>query len=94
MLKSVYALQPYHVGSKKGKSLAIVLPFALVRKYSFNESTVFILRTNEYKNLITLESINGFKKNKRLSKKTLIDKFENKAQLDQISQDGGIADGF
>ena len=93
MSKSVYTLQPYYVGSKKGRSLAIVLPVHLVRKYSFDESTIFLVRSDESKNTITLESIADFKKSKVLTSKISFDEF-HKIDLDQkshhVDDDNGL----
>jgi hypothetical protein len=95
MSKSVYALQPYYVGSKRGKSLAIVLPVHLVRKYSLNESTIFLVRSDESKNIITLESMYDLKNNSEvLREKRSLYKVENKTRLNQKSPAADDDNGF
>lgn len=59
-MKSIYALQPYYVGSKNGKSLAIVIPAKVAKKYNLNSSTIFSLKTDDVTNTITLQNIHGF----------------------------------
>ena len=61
--RSVYALQPYYVGSKDGKSLAIVIPAKVVKKYNLDNSTIFALRTDDIANTVTLQNINGLNRN-------------------------------
>jgi antitoxin component of MazEF toxin-antitoxin module len=41
-MKSIYMIQPYHVGSK-GRSLALIIPADVARKYDISPSTVFAL---------------------------------------------------
>jgi antitoxin component of MazEF toxin-antitoxin module len=56
--KTVYAIQPYKVGSKNANSLAIVLPAKFVKEYNVNTSTVFTLSIdNRTKNMI-LQTVN------------------------------------
>jgi len=62
-MKSVYALQPYYVGSKNGKSLAIVIPAKVAKKYNFDSSTIFSLKTDDVTNTITLQNVHGFLRN-------------------------------
>jgi antitoxin component of MazEF toxin-antitoxin module len=54
-MKSTYILQPYEVGSKKSKSLALVIPAKVVKQYQINTSTAFTLRANAETNLVTLQ---------------------------------------
>ena len=54
-MKSVYVLQPYEVGSKKAKSLALIIPAKVAKKYSIDTSTVFAVQTNPSTNTITLQ---------------------------------------
>jgi antitoxin component of MazEF toxin-antitoxin module len=46
-MKSVHILQPYEVGSKKAKSLAMVIPAKVVKKYNISTSTAFALRADD-----------------------------------------------
>jgi hypothetical protein len=58
-MKNVYAIQPYYVGSKNGKSLALVIPAKVVKKYSLDASTIFSLKTDDASNTITLQNVHG-----------------------------------
>lgn len=55
--KHLYAVQPYHVGSKDGKSLAIVIPADLTRKYDINTDTIFAVMDNDKKRIVTLQMV-------------------------------------
>ena len=55
--KEFFAIQPYLVGSKKAKSIAITIPSEVVKTHSINRSTIFILKNNEEKNGFNLEII-------------------------------------
>jgi hypothetical protein len=92
--KSVYALQPYYVGSKRGKSLAIIIPLNVVRKYNFNESTIFALRTDNSRNVITLEAITGLESGVGLGKTSVDPTFENKTLVPKNSHSGSAENGF
>jgi hypothetical protein len=43
-MRELYIMQPYQVGSKNCKSLALVIPAAVVREYEIDRSTVFALK--------------------------------------------------
>lgn len=62
-MKNVYAIQPYYVGSKNGKSLAIVIPAKVARKYNLDTSTIFALKTDDITNTVTLQNVHGFNEN-------------------------------
>jgi hypothetical protein len=53
-MKSVYVIQPYQVGSKRAKSLAMVIPAKIVREYNINASTIFTLKP-DHRNEIRLQ---------------------------------------
>jgi hypothetical protein len=55
MMRKMYVLQPYEVGSKRSKSLALLIPAKMVREYNINTSTVFALRANSGTKTITLQ---------------------------------------
>jgi hypothetical protein len=59
IMKEVYAIQPYLVGSKQAKSLALVIPAQVVREYNINPSTVFTLRRTKKTKGIILQSVNN-----------------------------------
>jgi hypothetical protein len=62
-MKSIYALQPYYVGSKHGKSLAIVIPAKVTKKYNLDSSTIFALKTDDITNTVTVQNVHGFNRN-------------------------------
>ncbi len=40
-MRSIYLLQPFHVGSKNAKSTALVVPCAVVKDYNIDTSTAY-----------------------------------------------------
>ena len=54
-MKELYVLQPYEVGSRKAKSLALVIPAKVVKECSIGTSTVFALSTNPSTKRIVLQ---------------------------------------
>lgn len=56
-MKSSYALQPYYVGSKEGKSLALIIPAKVAKRCDVNPSTVFTLQVDEDKKRLMLQTI-------------------------------------
>lgn len=58
--KSVYALQPYYVGSKRGKSLAVVIPAKVAKKFKLDASTIFYLKADNFTRIVTLQNVYGF----------------------------------
>jgi antitoxin component of MazEF toxin-antitoxin module len=56
-VKSIYALQPYYVGSKDGKSLALIIPAKVAKRYNVDASTVFTLQVDENKKRLMLQTI-------------------------------------
>jgi hypothetical protein len=52
--KDVYVVQPYEVGTKERKSLAIIIPAEIAREYKIDPSAVLILKINQQTNGITL----------------------------------------
>jgi len=61
--KHLYAVQPYHVGSKYGRSLAIVIPANLARKYDMNTDTIFAVKDNDKKRIVTLQMVKSSQMN-------------------------------
>jgi antitoxin component of MazEF toxin-antitoxin module len=57
-MKQLYVLQPYHVGSKHAKSLALVIPAKIVKEYNVDQSTVFALNVNDKTKKIILQTVN------------------------------------
>lgn len=56
-MKNVYALQPYQVGSRNGKSLAIVIPAQVAKKYDIDISTIFALKADDNTRTVTLQTV-------------------------------------
>jgi antitoxin component of MazEF toxin-antitoxin module len=54
--RNVYVVQPYRVGTKDRKSLAIVIPAQVVKEYSFDTSTIFALKVDNMRRL-TLQNV-------------------------------------
>jgi hypothetical protein len=54
-MKELYVLQPYEVGSRRAKSLALVIPAKVVKEYKIGTSTVFALSTNSNTKRIVLQ---------------------------------------
>ena len=67
MNKEVYSIQPYHVGSKQGKSLALVLPNQVVKRRNIDTSTIFVLHVDDnIPDNIILRQVNCNIKNKNM----------------------------
>jgi hypothetical protein len=58
-LRNVYVTQPYLVGSKGRKSLAIIIPARLVKDYDVNTSTIFAARAEKKTNRIIMYTVHG-----------------------------------
>lgn len=54
-LKDQYAVQPYRVGTKERKSLAIVIPSAVAKACKITTNSIFKLKLDEAKKRIVLE---------------------------------------
>jgi hypothetical protein len=46
MNKSTFVIQPYRVGSKMGRSLAVVIPSKIVKEQQIDTSTIFVARSD------------------------------------------------
>jgi hypothetical protein len=75
--KSTYAVQPYQVGGKDRKSLVIVIPARLAKKYDINTSTIFAIQSDDTRNRIVLEMVD------LTSQKILIPTQESSKAADQ-----------
>jgi hypothetical protein len=56
-MKRLYVLQPYRVGSKKAKSLVVLIPSEVVKTCSIDTSTIFTLRGDENTKTVTLQTL-------------------------------------
>jgi hypothetical protein len=55
--KRTYVVQPYQVGSKDKKSLALIIPAKVTRECGINTSTIFAVQVNELSKHITLQIV-------------------------------------
>ncbi|HEX5186959.1 MAG TPA: hypothetical protein VFV86_08725 [Nitrososphaeraceae archaeon] len=55
--KNIHLVQPYKVGTKTKKSLAMIIPSKIVKSHKIEPSTIFIIRSDENKDKIILEMI-------------------------------------
>ena len=63
--KKRFLIQPYNVGKDK-KSLAIVIPSHIVKKYNLNSSsTIFFMQEDEQTNSLLLRTIDEIESNKK-----------------------------
>jgi hypothetical protein len=56
-LIKIYAVQPYLVGPKDNKSLALIIPAKVAREYGVNTSTIFTTNVDENSNTLSLQMI-------------------------------------
>lgn len=56
-MKTIYAIQPYEVGTKYRKSLAIVIPARIVKECKFSTSTVFAIQLDKERHTILLQTV-------------------------------------
>jgi hypothetical protein len=57
--KIIYVVQPYKVGTKRGKSLAMIIPAEFARDNHIDTSTIFILRNlKDNTGKITFQRVN------------------------------------
>ena len=57
-MKSLWTLQPYQVGSKDRKSLAIIIPAQVTKQYNIDKSTIFALQVDDDKKRLMFQMIN------------------------------------
>ena len=62
-MKNVYALQPYQVGSKNGKSLVVLIPAEVAKKYNIDTSTIFTLKGDDKSKTVTLQTVQRLEQN-------------------------------
>ncbi len=55
-MKNIYALQPWKVGSRNGKTFVVSIPSNIVKRYNINTSTIFLLKSNEKEGIITIQN--------------------------------------
>jgi hypothetical protein len=57
-----YVIQPYRVGSKNGKSLALIIPARVAKECDISSSTVFSVRMNADSRTISLQQTGHLEK--------------------------------
>lgn len=65
--RNAYVVQPYEVGTKERKSLAIIIPAEVAREYKINPSAVMVLKINQQTNGITLRVLSTVDEDKKNS---------------------------
>jgi hypothetical protein len=70
MLKTTYAVQPYEVGQKDRKSLALVIPARLARECDIDPSTIFAIRKDIDNKRLILEMVKNYDEEKTVSAKS------------------------
>jgi hypothetical protein len=55
--RRIYATQPYAVGSKAGKSLAVIIPAKIARQCDITTDTVFSVKADTRTKAVTLQTI-------------------------------------
>ena len=68
--RSLYASQPYKVGSKKANSWAYIIPAPIVKRYNIDESSILLLRGSEKQDMMTLQFITDSNSNINMIKST------------------------
>ena len=60
MPKVIYAVQPYQVGQKDRKSLALVIPARLAKECDIGPSTIFAIRKDSGSKRLIMEMIERY----------------------------------
>jgi hypothetical protein len=68
--KTTYAVQPYQVGQKDRKSLALVIPARLARECDIDPSTIFAIRRDSDSKRLILEMMKNYDEEKMVSAKS------------------------
>jgi hypothetical protein len=58
-MKDLFIIQPYLVGSKRAKSLAVIIPARIAKENDINSSTVFTLKVDRETKAMTLNVIDA-----------------------------------
>jgi antitoxin component of MazEF toxin-antitoxin module len=54
--RNIHVVQPYWVGTKNSKSLALIIPAQIAKEQSLNASTIFALRVDDTKIILQVVS--------------------------------------
>ena len=79
-MKSTYLVQPYHVGSKNAKSLAVIIPAEVAKGYNITTSTVLALKAEKNPGTIILQIIDEAIEYKRSGMRPVDKSFEASSQ--------------
>ena len=71
-MRKMHVVRPYKVGSKTGKSIALVIPREIVEQYGINPSSLMILRTDDIPRKITLQAMKEAETVEKLREKNQI----------------------
>jgi hypothetical protein len=55
--RTTYVIQPYEVGSKGGKSLAIIIPAKIARQCQITPNTLFSVKGDRTTKAVTLQTV-------------------------------------
>jgi hypothetical protein len=55
--RRIYAIQPYAVGSKGAKSLALIIPARIARQCNITPNTMFSVKADKRTKAVTLQTI-------------------------------------
>jgi antitoxin component of MazEF toxin-antitoxin module len=69
-MRRSHVIQPYKVGSKTGKSIAVVIPHEIVEQYKIDPSSIIILKTDKLTKKITLEALEEAEPAENLDKRS------------------------
>lgn len=58
-MKAEYILQPHEVGSKKGKSLIVLIPASVAKECNFDTNTVFLMQPNKATGTLVFQKVYG-----------------------------------
>jgi hypothetical protein len=58
MIKRLYLVQPYLVGSKQGRSLVLTIPSEVAKHCNLDTSTIFFMRIDAQTKTIILRAMN------------------------------------
>ena len=72
IMKEIYAIQPYEVGTREHKCLAIIIPSKVKKKCNIDTSSIFNLKVVQKTNQILL-----YGPNNNVNIKDIIDDFRN-----------------
>ena len=67
-MRKIHVVRPYKVGAKTGKSIAVIIPSEIVKRYEISPSSVIIVKSDGSTKKISLEAIKEAETAERLEK--------------------------